>query len=77
MTMVSKTPSDASVQTPLSVLQSVFGYEAFRSHQADIIDDVVAGQDCFVLMPTGGGKCSAIFGLRHCDVRFATLPPSK
>ncbi|WP_206197892.1 DNA helicase RecQ [Thiomicrospira sp. S5] len=42
--------------TPLGVLQSVFGYEAFRSHQADIIEDVMAGQDCFVLMPTGGGK---------------------
>ncbi|QAB16516.1 DNA helicase RecQ [Hydrogenovibrio thermophilus] len=42
--------------TPLGVLQSVFGYEVFRSHQADIIEDVMAGQDCFVLMPTGGGK---------------------
>ncbi len=42
--------------TPLGVLQSVFGYEAFRSHQADIIEDLMVGQDCFVLMPTGGGK---------------------
>lgn len=51
-----QTAASGSVKTPLNVLQSVFGYEAFRSHQASIIDDVLAGQDCFVLMPTGGGK---------------------
>lgn len=45
-----------SLSDPLVVLQTVFGYSEFRQHQAEIIADVLAGQDCFVLMPTGGGK---------------------
>ena len=40
----------------LDILQSTFGYEQFRSPQDDIIDELVAGRDAFVLMPTGGGK---------------------
>ena len=42
--------------TPPYVLQEVFGYEAFRGPQAQIVDHVVAGGDALVLMPTGGGK---------------------
>ncbi|MFT7465092.1 MAG: ATP-dependent DNA helicase RecQ [Pseudohongiellaceae bacterium] len=38
------------------VLQDVFGHQAFRPLQQDVVDTVVAGQDAFVLMPTGGGK---------------------
>ncbi|NNJ64558.1 MAG: RecQ family ATP-dependent DNA helicase, partial [Xanthomonadales bacterium] len=37
-------------------LQQVFGLRAFRPHQQAIIDQVLAGGDAFVLMPTGGGK---------------------
>jgi ATP-dependent DNA helicase RecQ len=40
----------------LSLLQTVFGYPAFRGSQAQIIDHVVQGGDALVLMPTGGGK---------------------
>jgi ATP-dependent DNA helicase RecQ len=46
----------ATAQTPLDVLRTVFGYPAFRGHQSEIIDHVVAGGDAVVLMPTGGGK---------------------
>ena len=42
--------------TPLARLRSVWGYDAFRGQQAEIIDAVVAGRDAIVLMPTGGGK---------------------
>jgi ATP-dependent DNA helicase RecQ len=42
--------------SPQSVLQEVFGYTRFRGPQAEIIDNVVAGGDALVLMPTGGGK---------------------
>lgn len=38
------------------ILQSIFGYPAFRGHQAEIIDHVIQGNDALVLMPTGGGK---------------------
>jgi len=37
-------------------LQQVFGLQAFRPHQRDIIEQVLDGGDAFVLMPTGGGK---------------------
>ncbi len=38
------------------ILQSVFGYEAFRPPQDEIISTVINGGDALVLMPTGGGK---------------------
>jgi len=40
----------------LQVLQSVFGYPAFRGDQAEIIELIAGGGDALVLMPTGGGK---------------------
>jgi ATP-dependent DNA helicase RecQ len=40
----------------LGVLHEVFGFDAFRGPQADIIHHVVGGGDALVLMPTGGGK---------------------
>jgi ATP-dependent DNA helicase RecQ len=39
-----------------ALLRSVFGHDAFRPHQADIVDHVAAGGDALVIMPTGGGK---------------------
>lgn len=45
-----------SVKSPDEVLSSVFGYSEFRGEQKQIIEDVIAGQSCGVLMPTGSGK---------------------
>jgi len=42
--------------TAAEALHTVFGYEAFRGEQAEIIDQVTGGGDAVVLMPTGGGK---------------------
>jgi ATP-dependent DNA helicase RecQ len=39
-----------------TTLRRVFGYAEFRGEQAAIVDHVVAGEDCLVLMPTGAGK---------------------
>ena len=44
-------PRDAQV-----VLREVFGFETFRGDQAAIIEQVAAGGDALVIMPTGGGK---------------------
>ncbi|MGN6311212.1 MAG: DNA helicase RecQ [Xanthobacteraceae bacterium] len=40
----------------LDILKTVYGYDAFRGPQARIVDHVIAGNNAFVLMPTGGGK---------------------
>ena len=42
--------------TALELLKRVFGFDAFRGPQADIVERLVGGGDCLVLMPTGGGK---------------------
>ncbi|MEM8769525.1 MAG: DNA helicase RecQ, partial [Pseudomonadota bacterium] len=41
---------------PQQILERVFGYEAFRPPQDEIIATLVGGEDALVLMPTGGGK---------------------
>ena len=38
------------------LLKRFFGYESFRPLQEGVMRDALAGQDTFVLMPTGGGK---------------------
>ncbi|MDR2381737.1 MAG: DNA helicase RecQ, partial [Bifidobacteriaceae bacterium] len=43
-------------KSALGVLREVFGYSAFRGHQAAAIDHVTGGGNAIVLMPTGGGK---------------------
>jgi ATP-dependent DNA helicase RecQ len=48
--------SPAPAQPPEEVLKDVFGYDSFRPGQREIIDAVLAGQDCVGVMPTGSGK---------------------
>ncbi|MBC7944145.1 MAG: DNA helicase RecQ [Burkholderiales bacterium] len=38
------------------ILQHVFGYPGFRGEQEHIVEHLIGGGDCLVLMPTGGGK---------------------
>ncbi|WP_419834503.1 RecQ family ATP-dependent DNA helicase [Endozoicomonas atrinae] len=40
----------------LQLLNSVFGYNEFRSHQSAIIGNILARNDTLAIMPTGGGK---------------------
>jgi len=53
---VARVTTETTAPAALDVLRRVFGYEAFRGEQAEIIDTVIGGGDALVLMPTGGGK---------------------
>jgi ATP-dependent DNA helicase RecQ len=44
------------MQAPHTILKTVFGYDTFRGSQEDIINHVMDGGSCCVLMPTGAGK---------------------
>ena len=37
-------------------LKKYFGFDTFKGNQQAIIENLLAGNDTFVLMPTGGGK---------------------
>ncbi len=50
------TSSAIPMSPALQTLRRVFGFEAFRGAQEEIVDHVVGGGDALVLMPTGGGK---------------------
>jgi len=60
----------------LDILHRVFGYPAFRGHQADVVDHVAGGGDALVLMPTGGGKslCYQIPALLRPGVGVVVSP---
>ena len=42
--------------TKEEILRQYYGYEAFRSGQAELIEAILAGRDVFGIMPTGAGK---------------------
>ncbi|SMX26401.1 ATP-dependent DNA helicase RecQ [Pelagimonas phthalicica] len=47
-------PRDAAPGEAL--LKDVFGFDAFRPGQAEIVEAVAAGENVLAIMPTGGGK---------------------
>lgn len=49
-------PSAGALAPALERLGTVFGYDAFRGDQQEIVEHVIGGGDALVLMPTGGGK---------------------
>ena len=60
----------------LQRLRDVFGYNAFRGNQAEIIEQVAGGGDALVLMPTGGGKslCYQVPGLLRPGLTVVVSP---
>ncbi|MGB2570533.1 DNA helicase RecQ [Micromonospora citrea] len=69
-------PTETRTSDALRVLSRVFGYDAFRGFQREVIDHVVAGGDALVLMPTGGGKslCYQIPALVRDGVAVVVSP---
>jgi ATP-dependent DNA helicase RecQ len=63
-------------QTPERVLKDIFGYQQFRPLQEKIVRDLIAGKNCFVLMPTGAGKslCFQIPALIRKGVTIVVSP---
>ncbi len=62
--------------SPLDTLQNIFGYREFRPWQQDIVNNLISGQDSFVLMPTGGGKslCYQIPALHREGIAIVISP---
>ncbi len=57
MPSASVTPPETPSRTAAhDILRRVFGYDRFRGPQQGIIEHLAAGEDCLVLLPTGGGK---------------------
>ena len=56
MNAIDIAPAGETLETCAGVLQEVFGFDAFRGPQAEIVSHVGGGGDALVLMPTGGGK---------------------
>ena len=54
--MIDIAPESEILEASVGVLQEVFGFDAFRGPQAEIVAHVGGGGDALVLMPTGGGK---------------------
>ncbi|MEX2472144.1 MAG: ATP-dependent DNA helicase RecQ [Gemmatimonadota bacterium] len=44
------------ITDPTAVLRQIFGFDTFRPGQREVIDAVLAGEDCIAVMPTGAGK---------------------
>ncbi len=49
-------PSSNTMQNAQDLLKKVYGYDAFRGLQADVIKATLDGSDGLAVLPTGGGK---------------------
>lgn len=58
------------------ILKKYFGFDEFRPLQKDVIENVLARRDTFVLMPTGGGKslCYQLPALKFSGITLVISP---
>ncbi len=61
---------------PQTLLRDVFGFDAFRPGQEDVVEAVVEGHNVLAIMPTGGGKslCFQVPALLREGVTLVVSP---
>lgn len=66
----------ATLADARALLKRVYGYDAFRGLQEDVIADTLAGRDGLAVLPTGGGKslCYQIPALLREGVGIVVSP---
>ena len=64
------------IGTIQNTLKTVFGFHDFRAPQQEVIEQVMAGEDVFLVMPTGGGKslCYQLPALHREGVAIVVSP---
>lgn len=48
--------TELDVMSPREALKKFFGFDSFKGMQEEIVNNVLQGEDSFVIMPTGAGK---------------------
>lgn len=79
MSQASSDPSDTVSEAnpkPAALLREVFGFDAFRPGQEEIVQAVADGLDVLAIMPTGGGKslCFQLPALIRAGVTVVISP---
>ena len=61
---------------PQEILREVFGFDAFRPLQGEVVEAVTAGRDALVVLPTGGGKslCYQVPALARTGTAIVVSP---
>ncbi|KDA00215.1 ATP-dependent DNA helicase RecQ [Hyphomonas polymorpha PS728] len=69
-------PSPPTLTDARALLKRVYGYDAFRGLQENVIADTLAGRDGLAVLPTGGGKslCYQIPALLREGVSIVVSP---
>ena len=70
-------PSDDSLRQVACIALHQAGFNEFRGSQEAAVLAALRGQDCFVLMPTGGGKsaCYTLPALARPDTITLVISP--